>query len=257
MRQLLLILILAAVPRPAWAWGSLAHRLIARMAEDRLSGDARRAIHRLLGGESLAESSSWADRIKSKRRETAPWHFINVPIDASMLGWARYCPRNGCLLSAIDRFSGVLADRSRPDAERAEALLFLVHFLGDLHNPLHVVDRDDRGGNNVVVTWHGRTTNLHAVWDASLLSAAGLDEDRWLGRLRKVGKRLDRKEVERGGIPEWAAESQALARQFVYALPAPPELAEGYGVENLPRAEDRLARAGIRLAALLNRILSN
>ena len=255
MRRLLLAASLLLVPASAHAWGTLGHRLTARLAMDYLSSDARKEISRLLGGQSLADASTWADSIRSERRETSPWHYINVPVDSSFEGWARFCPPEGCVLSAIDRYATILADRKRPDAERAEALRFLIHFIGDLHQPLHVGERGDRGGNNVKVTWEGRPTNLHAVWDTYLISSAGLDEDEWLGRLRKTAERMHRKEVASGGAAEWGAESHALARDHVYDLPSPPELAGGYAAEHLPLAEQRLAQAGIRLAALLNRLL--
>jgi hypothetical protein len=255
MRRLLLAASLLLVPVSANAWSTLGHRLTARLAMDYLSTDARKEIARLLGGESLADASTWADSIRNQRRETSPWHYINVPVDSSFEGWSRFCPPEGCILAAIDRYATILADRKRPDAERAEALRFLIHFVGDLHQPLHVGDRGDRGGNNVKVTWQGRPTNLHTVWDSYLISSAGLDEDQWLGRLRKTADRMHRKEVASGGAADWGAESHAMARDFAYDVPSPPELAGAYATENLPRAEQRLAQAGIRMAALLNQLL--
>jgi hypothetical protein len=93
------------------------------------------------------------------------------------------------------------------------------------------------------------------VWDTFLISSAGLDEDAWLGRLRKTAKRMHRKEVASGTPADWAAESHALARDQVYALPSPPELGGDYATDHLPFAERRLAQAGIRIAALLNQLL--
>jgi hypothetical protein len=253
--RLLLAASLLLVPASAHAWGTLEHRLISRLAMDYISSDARKEITRLLNGQSLADASTWADSIRSARRETSPWHYINVPADSSFEGWSRFCPPEGCNLSAIDRYATVLADRKRPDPDRAEALRFLIHFIEDLHQPLHVGGRGDRGGNLVPVTWQGRPTNLHAVWDVDIISSAGLDEDQWLGRLRKTARRMHRKEVASGGAAEWGAESHALARDHVYDLPSPPELAGAYAANHLPLAEQRLAQAGIRLAALLNQLL--
>ena len=255
MRRFLLAASLLLLPAPAHAWSVMGHHLTIRLAMDYLSTDALREVHRLLGTASLTDASTWADSIRTERPTTGPWHYINVPTDASFDGWARYCPSEGCVLSAIERYSSVLADRSRPDAERAEALRFLIHFVGDLHQPLHVGERGDRGGNLVKVTWQGRPANLHSVWDSYLISSAELSEDAWFGRLRKTAKRMNRKEVSSGGPVDWAAESHTLARDHVYELPSPPELFGAYSTENLPRAEQRLAQAGIRIAALLNRLL--
>lgn len=255
MRRLLLAASLLLVPVSAHAWGAMGHRVIARLAMDYVSSDTRKEITRLLNGQSLADASTWADSIRSERRETSPWHYINVPVDSSFEGWSRFCPAEGCILSAIDRYAKILADRTRPDADRAEALRFLVHFIGDLHQPLHVGDHGDRGGNTVQVTWQGRPANLHAVWDTYLISSAELDEDQWLGRLRKTAQRMHRKEVASGGSAQWAAESHALARDRIYDLPSPPELAGAYAADHLPLAEQRLAQAGIRLGALLDQLL--
>ncbi len=255
MRRLVLAASLLSLPAPAHAWGPLGHHLTARLAADYLSKNARTEVHRLLGISSLTDASTWADSIRTLRPETGPWHYINVPVDSIFGGWARFCPPEGCILAAIDRYSAILADRTRPDVERAEALRFLIHFIGDLHQPLHVGERGDRGGNDVKVTWQGRPTNLHSVWDSYLIGSAGLDEDHWLGRLRKTARRMNRKEVASGGPADWAAESHAISRDHVYALPSPLEVGSVYAMENLPRAEQRLAQAGVRLAALLNQLL--
>lgn len=255
MRKLLLAAVLLAAPAPLAGWSRLGHRVVSRLAEDRLTGDARKAIRDLLDGGSLSSVATWADSIRGLRPETGSWHFINLPLAASAQEWRRYCPSDSCVLAALDRFAGVLADRTRPRAERADALRFLVHFVADVHQPLHASNHEDHGGNDLAVLWHDRTITLHAVWDTWLIASAGLDEDQWLGRLRKDVKRLDRKAIERGSPLDWAAESHALARDQVYRLPQPPELSGEYAAENLPRAEDRLARAGIRLAALLNQLL--
>jgi hypothetical protein len=257
MRRFAITVLLLLLPAPVLAWSALGHRLTARLAMDYLSSDARKEIARLLDGGTLADASTWADSIRSARPESYPWHFIDVPVDSSFEGWARYCPPAGCVLGAIDRYAKVLADRHRPDAERAEALRFLIHFVGDLHQPLHVGERNDRGGNDVKVTWQGQPANLHSVWDTYLISSAGLNEDDWLGRLRKTAKGMNRKEVATGSPADWAAESHALSRDHVYRIPSPPELGGAYATENLPRAEQRLAQAGIRLAAMLNQLLKN
>lgn len=254
MRRFLLALCLLLAPAPALAWGRLGHRLIARLAEDYLGSDARKEIQRLLGG-TAADVSTWADSIRGRRPETAPWHYINVPTSGRIEDWIRYCPPEGCILRAIDRSSAILRDRAQPDSARAEALRFIIHFVGDLHMPLHVGERGDRGGNDVPVTWQGRATNLHSVWDSYLIASPNLPEDDWLGRIRNTAKALDRNAVAAGSPVDWAAESHALARDSVYALPAPPELSGEYAAQNLPRAEERLARAGIRLGFLLNRLL--
>jgi hypothetical protein len=254
-RLLLTLGVLLAAPAPAHAWGRQGHRLVGRLAEVRLSGDARRMVRRLLGGGTLGENAIWADTILSTRPASGPWHYIDVPLEKSLADWRQFCPADGCILEALARYLAVLSDPTRPDSDRAEALRFIVHFVGDLHMPLHVGENADRGGNDRSVTWNGRSTNLHSVWDTQLIASQGLNDDAWFGRLKARTKRLDRRQVEAGTAADWAVESHALSRDHVYALPIPPELAGSYAQENLPRAEDRIVRAGLRLAALLNRAL--
>lgn len=254
-RRLLLGFLLLLAPAPAFAWSRLGHRLIARLAADYLSNDARKELYRLLG-QSPEDASDWADSIRSVRRQTSPWHYINVPVTASVGDdWRQYCGDQGCLFTAIERFATMLGDRSRHDAERAEALRFLIHFIADLHQPLHVADRDDHGGNDLRVTWSGRDNNLHAVWDTRLIASTGLSEDEWFGRLRKTARAMDRKKVARSSILTWGAESHDMARDVAYAVPPSLELEGEYASIALPQVEARLAKAGIRLAHLLTDLL--
>ena len=255
MRRLLLLVLLLA-PAPLHAWGSLAHRLTARLALDYVSSDARREIARLLGTSDLASVANWADSVRDTGGGSGPPHFINLPVDSAAGDWLRFCPASGCILSAIERYSGILADRRRSDPERAEALRFLVHLVSDVHQPMHVGDRGDRGGNDLPVIWRGERVTLHRVWDLYLVGSARRNENDRLGRLRRVARQMDRKGVASGEAADWAAESHALARDHAYVVPPyPADLHGRYSADNLPRAEARLARAGIRLGALLDRLL--
>ena len=139
-------------------WGRTGHRLIARVATARLSGEARRQVRDLLGRESLAAVSTWADSIRNDRPETSPWHYVNIPVIDSVYRPERYCPGGDCVVAALERQIGVLANRGASKAERAEALKWVVHLVEDIHMPLHAGDRGDRGGNDVQLTFLGRAT---------------------------------------------------------------------------------------------------
>ena len=106
MRRIVLAASLLLLPTPAQAWGVMGHHLTARLAMDYLSKDAQKEASRLLGTPSLTDASTWADSIRTQRPETGPWHYMDVPVDSRFDGWARYCPRGGCILSAIDRYAG-------------------------------------------------------------------------------------------------------------------------------------------------------
>ena len=239
---------------PAPLWGGRGHHVIGQLAWARLSPEARRRLEPLLAGRSLADVSTWADSVRSSRRETSPWHYVNMPIWAPRYEPERYCPDGACVIGAIERFRARLGDPRLPAGERREALFFLVHFVQDLHQPLHAGDRGDRGGNLVQVTWQGRDVNLHAFWDTELVGLLADDED---GLYRRIRARLASTTSEelsawRGGDPaSWAMESKELARTIAYRLPRDGVITTGYLNMAMPVAEVQMARAVVRLAILL------
>jgi hypothetical protein len=248
---LLAAVLLSWHPIPSIAWGGLGHRLIARVAAERISAPVRAEVDTLLGGLALRDVAVWADSIRPARPETGPYHYINVPTDSAFTDWRRYCPPTGCILEALERYRALLADRSKPRAERAEALKWVVHLVGDLHQPLHVGERSDRGGNDVPVLWEGFRTTLHSVWDGRILGSAGLDEEAYWERFRGHLATADSGRRSAGGPADWAAESHAMSRDHVYRVPGDLDVSSGYARENLPRAEQRLLQAGLRLGSML------
>ena len=162
---------LVLIPRgAALAWGRLGHRASAKLADSRLSPRACAIIRELLEpGESLADASTWADEHSREIPGSTAWHYVNVPIWASRYD-ARDCRRQGCVISKIAEFRAILLDRKAPRTRRRTALRYLVHLVQDVHQPMHVADRNDRGGNTLQLRY-GRydNTNLHQVWDSGLL----------------------------------------------------------------------------------------
>ncbi|MCU0246312.1 MAG: S1/P1 nuclease, partial [Bryobacter sp.] len=161
-----------AFPTCALAWGREGHQIISKIATRWIHpATAREAAALLEEGETLVTISTWADEVRAEREETATWHYINLPLEAKLRGieWRAYCPPAGCILSAIEDSLKVLRDRSAGRVKLAEALKFLVHFVGDLHQPLHTVDRNDRGGNDLQVILNGQVVSLHWAWDTLLI----------------------------------------------------------------------------------------
>src|SRR6185312_3314064 len=162
------------------------HRIAADIAEQYLEPATARQIHDLLAIENattLASVSTWADDIRRQRPETAPWHYVNIPINPPAgtppaYDAARDCPNGACVVAAIGRFEAVLRDQAAPPRQRLEALKFLVHLVADINQPLHCANNGDRGGNDVHVEFEGRSTNLHAVWDSGILAAMKIGDDR-------------------------------------------------------------------------------
>jgi hypothetical protein len=159
----------AALPSPALGWGKTGHRLVGAVADQYLSGLARAHVKQILGVETLDEASTWPDEMKSNpdpfwQRTASPWHYVTVG------GFAYdHAPDEGDAMTALERYSGVLRDPNASREDKQTALRFIVHIVGDLHQPLHAGKPGDRGGNDVKVTWFGRPTNLHAVWDSALV----------------------------------------------------------------------------------------
>ncbi len=154
------------------------------------------------------------------------------------------------MLAEIERLVATLKNRSGPEEERVQALKFLVHFVGDLHCPVHAGDNHDRGGNNTPVTFFGRPTNLHSVWDSRLIAQAGFTVTSLTETVEKSGTR-----VRPGGTPvTWAEEAHDVARDVAYPIPAGHVLGQAYVNAAMPALRLQLLRGGIRLAALLNAI---
>ncbi len=239
-------------PPTAPVWYDIGHRLVARIALERLSPHTTDAVKDLLSGESLADASLWADQIRGQRQETSPLHYVNIPLNATDYVPSRDCRDGRCLIAAIEDDRRILSDSAATTVERAEALRFLVHFMGDLHQPLHVSNNHDEGGNNRMVVFFGTTRKLHEVWDGELMEATRLSEDQYFERLRRKMDSLDLVALERGTVVDWAMEGHKVAAQHAYLLPRNGQLGEAYEEANLPLVDLALIEAGVRLARVLN-----
>jgi hypothetical protein len=236
----------------AHAWGTLAHRVIAQVALRHLSPEAQAEITNLLGSRSIIEVATAADEWRSSRPETAPWHYVNIPFATSTYDADRDCPYGDCVIAAIARYQAILSSRSHDHAARQEALIFLVHFVADIHQPLHCINNDDRGGNDVAVSFFGFPTNLHTVWDSELLQRTHLRERAYTHRLMSWLATQNTDNLQQGTPVDWALEAHGLARHYAYQLPSDHNLRSGYYSANLPIVEAQLAKAAVRLAQVVN-----
>jgi hypothetical protein len=253
-----LTLFLAIAPlHQAQGWGAAGHAVIAEIAQRRLAPDVLRKVKRLLGGEvSLASIAGWADQGALLRPNTVNWHFVNIPYGAKGYEPARDCkqtPRGDCVINAIQRAQSVLSDKSIHKQTRAEALMYLVHFVGDVHQPLHCVDRNDAGGSKLTVTFFDTRMSLHAVWDYGIIDRRTFDWGEHVRQLEQSwfpGK--DIRALARGEPTDWAWEAHLVAVDVAYVVPEDLKLAESYYERSLPVVDRQLALAGIRLARLVN-----
>jgi hypothetical protein len=236
-------------------WGPEGHRLTARLAELHLEPQAAAAVAEILGpGRRLPDIANRADEVRNA--QTAPWHFVNIPHHAAAYEPGRDCPRGDCIIAAIERFAQELADPNlRPEA-RFDALHNTVHFVGDLHQPLHCINRNDRGGNDLPVIFLGRRGNLHLVWDTELLRHLRSRPELQFDGLRRVSAANRRAWAE--GTPEtWALESHRLARSVAYGFGdagthTDVVLTSAYAQRAAPVLAQQLQKAGIRMATVLN-----
>src|SRR5262249_25316814 len=240
------------------------HRASASLAESRLSPHAKAVIRGLLEpGESLADASTWADEHNRDIPGSAAWHFVNVRISSPHYN-SRDCAPQGCVVSKIREFRAILADRDAPVARRRMALRFFVPLVQDLHQPMHVADRNDRGGNNLQLrVGRFENTNLHQLWDSGLLRKRyrARDEPELVRDLKALTDQSGWRDWLGGRLEDWADESLEAGRR-AYRVPGTDrslrsgdEIGRDYEDSNLPLVLDRLARSGVRLGSLLNEIL--
>lgn len=256
----LLLLCLFACTSVAHAWNGYGHRLVADLAEPHLDPQARAEVQRLLaleGASSMAEVASWADDLRSSGtelgRRSAGWHFVNMAEDGCAFDAARHCANGNCVVAAIREQAAILGDRARPDAERLQALKFVIHFVGDAHQPMHAGYGHDRGGNRVQVHVHGKGSNLHALWDDTLLGSAGLDQAAYADRLRLRPDQLtpDVGPYTPSAPAVWAEQSCRIATTpGVY--PEKAKIEVGYLERYRSTAERQVQLGGARLARVLN-----
>jgi nuclease S1 len=244
---------------PALAWGPEGHRVVAVIAQMNLTPQARKQLAKILGPyNSLGAISSWADDARVDYPETGPWHYIDIPLAANKIDMARECPDGDCVIAQIEKFEKVLKNPHSSEADRRLALKFVVHFVGDLHQPLHCEDNNDKGGNMVQVVFFSQPTNLHAVWDSGILHQIRPYGNQLAEELNARITPADKKLWAKGTLEDWALESHRLARDVAYKrLPAgsPPALGQAYLAAATPVVETQLEKAGIRLASILNQSL--
>jgi hypothetical protein len=314
---------LVATPS-AWAWGCEGHQIVALIAEKHLNPRAAKMSRQILvespidaalsryckqtGLDPFVDSSTWADDERSVKPDTGPWHFIDIPRGAPKGDLAQYCPPStGCVLSALAAQVRILRDSTATAQARADALRFVIHLVGDIHQPLHDTTNDDMGGNCVPVTFFDRapqeknlqresySPNLHAVWDEGIIERFAPPQDAQAPTPQQIADeiseadkidadfhtRMSSWQSQPSDFAAWAWESHELAEEVAYGrLPQkiaiePPRmvqscadddhistrmlhlderLADDYENATAPVVQEQLAKAGARLAALLNSI---
>ncbi len=286
-----LICVMTLWPPSVYAWGDEGHQIVALIAQHYLDPEVQLRVQRLLATDasglvpdsSMATEATWADRYRDsdrdagalRYRQTRQWHYVDLALDAPDMDRACFAhpalpagtpasagPAADCVVDKIDQFEAELVDPRTSGDEQRLALQFLLHLIGDLHQPLHASDDADEGGNLKRVAARGmRAGSLHHYWDVEFVRRLGEQPQPVSQKLLARISAADIKAWQRGSTADWARESFALAQAVAYgALPAPGDrgryrLSAGYVRDAVDAVQLQLSRAGVRLAAVLNRAL--
>ena len=232
-------------------WSETGHRTVGKIAEDYLKSSTKRKIKKLLKGQSLAFASTFADEIKSDKRynDLYSWHYINMPLDSNYED-SKKNPK-GDLATGIAYCKKIISDDNSSDDDKAFYLKMLIHFIGDLHQPMHVALAEDRGGNDFKLQWFSKATNLHRVWDREMIDGYKMGYIE-LAENADILTKEQVKAIQEGMIVDWVNETHKLTRK-VYATVQPDDnLSYRYSYDNFETVRSQLQIAGIRLAKVLN-----
>ena len=234
-------------------WGATGHRAIGEVASKHLSRKASKAIERLLEGESLAFVSTYADEIRSDSQYNsyAPWHYVNMPFDKTYQDIPH--KDEGDIVKAINHCIAVLKNPESSKADQKFFLKLLVHFIGDLHQPMHVGREEDKGGNDIKMKWFGDNTNLHRVWDSDIIDSYQMSYTELSINLPRLTK-AEVKMIQAAPLMTWVEESHDLVKGIYENTPAESRLSYNYREQYIGLVRTQIQKGGLRLAAVLNEI---
>lgn len=234
-------------------WGATGHRTVGEIAEQHLSRKAKRAIENILGGEGLAFVSTYGDEIKSDKKYDKYYtqHYVNFEFGQTYEESEK--EERGDLVMGIENCIKILKDPNSSDEDKVFYLKFLVHLIGDLHQPLHVGRAEDKGGNDIKVLWHYKKSNLHRVWDSDIIESWNMSYKELTENAKKLSKEQV-KFIQQGSLLDWTYESQELAKKVYASAKLDDKLGYRYSYEFFPIVRDQLQKGGIRLAKVLNDI---
>ena len=231
-------------------WGSTGHRALAEVASFYLTENAKKKINEILDGETIVTASTYADDIKSDSRydKYYSWHFVNMELDEN---YKDIVPsETGDVFMAINTCIDMLESESTSDSDKSFYLKLLIHFVGDIHQPMHIGRYEDRGGNRVNVKWFGRNTNLHRLWDSDMINSYGMSYSEFAKNL-PTPEKLEI-EFERDDLIDWVNDIHSYTRNIYKDVSNGENLGYEYQYKNFPTVKDLILKGGLRLAAVLN-----
>jgi hypothetical protein len=260
-KKLLLIGLFFYLPFQSMAWGLLGHRIVGEIAYSYLNPKARLEIKKILGDESLAIATNWADFIKSDTtfKYLDAWHYINFDEGLDKEGLKAFLKKD----TAVDAYTRLnflaseLKKKNLPKEKKLFYLRMLIHIAGDLHQPLHVSPKGDRGGNDIKVLWFNQPANLHSVWDSNLIEAQQLSYTEYTKAINHTTTK-QRAAWQKQPVSEWIYESYEISRKLRSEIAKPNQkLSYEYNFKHLHTLNDQLLKGGVHLAGLLNQVFGS
>lgn len=258
-KKMLLAFLLLYLPIQSMAWGLLGHRVVGQIAESYLNKQTSREIKLILGNENLAMASNWADFIKSEPSYNYinNWHYINLPagLNEEQLDFALKRDTITDIYTKILFLSDELKNKNLEQKKKVMYLRLLIHFVGDIHQPMHAGRFEDLGGNKIQLTWFGQNTNLHRVWDSDLIDSQQLSYTEYSRSINFIDKN-QLHSLQSQDTAQWVKDSYRISEKLYAKVNIGDKLGYRYIYDNIEIANQQLLKGGIHLAALLNSIFS-
>lgn len=262
MRKIALPLFAIALSACLLSWGVTGHRTVGKIAADHLTPQAKAAVRELIGDTTLADVSTWPDEVRSQPayRHTSPWHYIDLPLGLSYADFEAKVKgmTQENVYSALLQQEQLLGSKGSTRQEKVESLKYIVHFVGDLHQPMHVSREEDKGGNTIQLNYDGNGTNLHALWDSKLIDHQGLTYEQMAEKYDHATP-AQIKQWQSDPLIQWIWESYQASSKLYAEVDGMKSRAidDSYYQAHIAIVQDRIEKAGIRLAGLLNEIFKS
>ena len=237
------------------SWGFKGHRAVATIAQKHLTSNTAYVVSAYLRGESMADVATWAD--ENRNNTTAPWHFLNLPLGLTHEQFVKFVSESdNNVYTAILKTEASLKDKSLTPDQKNEALKYLIHLVGDAHQPMHIGRKEDKGGNTIQVRFDNQGTNLHSLWDSKLIDHEGLS-DADIAKTYDVATPGQIKQWQADSPMEWIWESYQISSELYAQVKPGQDIDEAYYQKYIPVIRKRIDQAGIRLAGELNKLFNN
>lgn len=257
LRILPLALVVLALPFTSHGWSLTGHRVVGGIAETYLTPQARKAVREILGNESMAMASNWADFVKSDSAYNYlyNWHFLDFK-DSLSYNDVLHIMKTDTAANVYNKTVWIISELKKKDLAKDKKQMYLkllIHFIGDIHQPLHHGNESDLGGNRVKVSWFNEATNLHSVWDSKMLDYQQLSYTEYIDWINHTTSK-QRAAWQKQPITDWIYESYVISRRIYRETPADSKLSYRYNYVWISTANERLLKGGVRLAGVLNEI---